>query len=1086
MRPVYLKMSAFGPFAGVAEVDFTLLGTEGVYLLAGETGAGKTTVFDAITFALFGRCSGEGRKPENLRSDFAGPDTQTYVDLTFDLRGKRYRIVRDPGGYERNKKRGSGTTKSDGDASIELPDGSELTGRETVNAKVTELLGIDANQFGQIVMLAQGDFEKLLCEGTSERTEIFRKIFGTDLYRRFQDELTARKNELAAKCREADHEVELLAKQALGAMPEGDEPRGRIEGWMGRAALNAGSVLEALDDELALTQGRHDEASQALAQARSEHDRLALAQDRAKQAAQTRSDLARAQQGLAGLEAALPGLQDARDKAQHDGAAVPELQRRAGALREQLPSYERHGQALDTAQKAGTELAEARAAQERAQADAAARERALTGLATQAEQLAGAGQAAAEARAATQAAQQALRDAEGLKASVEGAQACEAAIRDAQDRLGRAKTFMEELDEADAEAHRAIEEQKAVEARLSGAADALSQAKLDAQKAQTDLAAVQELAHRLDALKADLKRKQEGHAQAAQAYTRAADAHTLAAQEVERLRRAREDGLAGVLAAGLRAGHACPVCGSLDHPNPAQGAQRTPSREDVQAAQEREAAARRQSSELCGKAKAAFDLVEAAQEELATFVDANGDAPALAEREREVRACGQDAARKVIIAQGQADELAACRNAQARLQADIDKRAHTRKAGQDRVAQLTAEQSRQEGQLKAALDAITASGHAREDAPALYEAARAALAEAQDRQAQLEREAERSVKVEEARQAAQAALDTAREELEARKQRAQAAAQAAEVAQERVRTLAAGLEFADEAQARQAIAEVDSKAAALTAALDQATRALEENARQRAAAQSTCDALATRLAELGDLDLARIEAELAGAASTLAQAQGSERACDQALRTLNDLHGSLTQLAQRHGRLQDASARAERLARVAEGTMTGKGRLSFETFVQMRYFEVVLHAANTRLIEMTQGQYELVRSERLAGNTKIGLDVDVLDNCTGKARTAKSLSGGEKFMASLALALGLSEVVQRQAGGIQLDTMFVDEGFGSLDQEKLRLVMRAMTRPGSAGKLVGIISHVEELMETIDRKIVVERGHAGSTLRVEV
>ena len=195
----------------------------------------------------------------------------------------------------------------------------------------------------------------------------------------------------------------------------------------------------------------------------------------------------------------------------------------------------------------------------------------------------------------------------------------------------------------------------------------------------------------------------------------------------------------------------------------------------------------------------------------------------------------------------------------------------------------------------------------------------------------------------------------------------------------------------------------------------------------------------------------------------------------------------MTKLAANDAKLQETFARLDRLAQLANGSMAGTERLTFETFVQMRYFEVVLAAANTRLSEMTQGQYELVRCERLeGGSAKVGLNVDVLDNFTGKARSAKSLSGGEKFMASLALALGLSEVVQRQAGGIQLDTMFVDEGFGSLDQEKLRLVMRAMSRPGSSGKLVGIISHVEELMGTIDRKIVVERGREGSTLRVEV
>ena len=1086
MRPVKLTMSAFGPFAGVAEVDFTLLGTEGVYLLAGETGAGKTTVFDAITFALFGRCSGDTRKPENLRSDFAGPDVQTYVDLTFELRGKRYRIVRDPGGYERNKKRGTGTTTCTADACIQLPDGTELTGIDQVNKKVTDLLGIDANQFGQIVMLAQGDFEKLLTEGTKERTAIFRKIFGTDIYQRFQDELARRRSELKDKCAQGAHEVELLAKQALGAMDEADEPRARIADWAQRNTLQASNVLEALGDEQTLVSGRHERAAEELAQARAAHDALALEQDRARQAEQTRTEMTQAEGQLARLDAAAPGLQQARDDAEAGYAGVAGLQQRAGALHDQLPSYAKHTQALAEADEATRAKEQADRALVSDQAGVQAAEQAQAALSEQAGRLTGAREALADARVQAQAAQQALRDAEALKTAADNAAACEKQLAESDKRLVKADEYMRKLDEDDAADQQAITERRGQEAALAGAPDALAQARLDAQAAQADLSAVQDLARQLRDLEADLARKQDAHRTAAQAYTRAADAHDEAARTLEQLRRAREDGLAGVLAAGLQPGHACPVCGSLEHPHPAQQTGATPTREDVNAAQAREEEARKRASDLCGQAQAAKQLVDAAQEALADFSATNGTKEELAQRAQGARTACDAAARNVAQLEAQVASLDTVREAITKTQEALTKRATTRQEAQGRLMNIHADRASQSALLASALDAIAATGRAREEVPSIYQAAQAALAQAQADQAACERDAARLTEIESRQASAQAALDEALAQLDAARQAQQQAAQAASVAQERARTLADGLEFESETQARQAIAQVDGQVAALTRAHDEAARALEDNARARTAAAPTLDALKARLASLGDPDAARIAAELAQATQALKQAQDAERSCDQALRTLDGLHDSLAKLAARDAKLQDAYAHADRLSRVAEGSMQGMGKLSFETFVQMRYFEVVLQAANTRLVQMTQGQYELVRSDRLEGNSKMGLEVDVLDNCTGKARSAKSLSGGEKFMASLALALGLSEVVQLQAGGIQLDTMFVDEGFGSLDQEKLRLVMRAMTGQGSSGKLVGIISHVEELMDTIDRKIVVEKGRTGSTLHVEV
>ncbi len=1086
MRPVYLKMSAFGPFAGVAEVDFTLLGTEGIYLLAGETGAGKTTIFDAITFALFGQCSGEARKPGDLRSDYAGPETQTYVDLAFELRGKRYRIKRDPGGYPRAKKRGEGTTVCSPESTMEMPDGSVVSGKR-VSEKVTELLGIDANQFRQIVMLAQGDFEKLLTEGTNERTLIFRKIFGTDMYQRFQDELVRQRKELAERCSQGAHEAEILATQALECMEEGDEPRARLADWAQRKALQAGNVAEALACEQELLKDRHAAALEELEGAQAKRDAASQVLDRARQAADIRTKARQAQDKMREAEAQMPALEAAEASCQKACEEVPALQQRAGALREQLPEYAKHTQAQAQAEQAEREHAAAQAAHDACQTSTAQASAALDALNARAEALGGAREALAKAEGAATNAQHDLTATHALKDAADTASACAARVERAEKRLQKSDAYLASLDQEDATDEQRRLEEAACEERLAKTPELLSQARLDIQADKTGLDQAGQLARQLDKLEADLESKQAAHSEAAQAYRDAADEHAARLHALEVTRRAYEDGLAGVLAAGLAPGMPCPVCGSTEHPHPAAADVQTPTKEDVQAAQACEERARTRATDLLAQAQATHELADDAQAALAAFVQASGDREALAAQASQIQERLSLLGETLARLETDNEALEHARAEQQRLRDQAARRSRKRQEAHGLVVQIKEELAGDTAKRQAALDAIAATGHDASEADALLRAAQEALDEATRACHAAEADARALDQAQDALKQAQHALQEAQANEEKSRQALDQALQAEKVAKERARLLADRLEFAGEDAARAELSSLESRALQATSALAEASRALQGARTEQAQAAAELDTLHGQLAQLGDLDAGQAQQKLVQAADELDKAKTHERSCGQALATLADIATRMDALAAKDARLQMAYARIDRLASVAGGAMAGKERLTFETFVQMRYFEVVLAAANTRLSEMTQGQYELVRCERSEGGAaKVGLNVDVLDNYTGKARSAKSLSGGEKFMASLALALGLSEVVQRQAGGIQLDTMFVDEGFGSLDQEKLRLVMRAMARPGAAGKLVGIISHVEELMSTIDRKIVVERGRNGSTLHVEV
>lgn len=1079
-------MSAFGPFAGVAEVDFTLLGTEGIYLLAGETGAGKTTIFDAITFALFGQCSGELRKPEDLRSDYASPDMQTYVDLTFELRGKSYRIKRDPGGYPRAKKRGEGTTICLAEATLEMPDGSQLSGKR-VTEKVVELLGIDANQFGQIVMLAQGDFEKLLTEGTKERTAIFRKIFGTDMYQRFQDELGKQRKDLAERCEDGRHDAQMLTRQALACMQDGDEPKARLSDWVERDALQAQNALTALTDEQELLGARHGEAAKALDAAQVRREQLARDLDRAQQADATRAHAESAQARLDEIAARLPQLEATQESRAKAAEELPILQQRAGALRDQLPNYARHTEALAQQQraKAACEAAQAtlearKTANVRAQADVQSLDERVKGLAHAREDL-----AKAEGRVAQ--AQHNLQAAQTLKDAVTTMAKCDSTIEGINTRLDRADVVLAELDQADAQDRASLDACAARERYLADAPQHLSQARLEVQDTQTQISQAEALVKQLADLERDLATKTGAHQAAAQTYKEAADAHAASVHDLEFLRRAYEDGLAGVLAAGLTEGQPCPVCGATTHPHLALASDSTPSKDDVQAAQKREAQAREHASALCGQAKAAHELVLSSQEALEAFQETSGNREALSERICQLKAglAAQQAAVQALEADNA--QLEAVRREQEALREGIDARAQKRQKANVLLTSIKEQLATAQAKRQAALEAVAASGHDASEVSALFSQAQDLLDEAARTQESCQRDAHALREAEGQLEAAKPRAEEARVTEEAAQRALEEARQNAKVAEEHTHMVAERLEFPDEDAARKELGTIEGQARHLTDALEEAREALQSARTEQARITSGLEALRLQLEQLGDHDTQSLTEQLARAEEVLASAKKRERADGQALATLEDLARQMADLAVRDAKLQEKFARLDRLAQLANGSMAGTERLTFETFVQMRYFEVVLAAANTRLSEMTQGQYELVRCERLeGGSAKVGLNVDVLDNFTGKARSAKSLSGGEKFMASLALALGLSEVVQRQAGGIQLDTMFVDEGFGSLDQEKLRLVMRAMSRPGSSGKLVGIISHVEELMGTIDRKIVVERGREGSTLRVEV
>lgn len=815
MKPLKLVLSAFGPYAGRTEIDFTRLGEQGLYLITGDTGAGKTMLFDALCYALYGETSGGVRDASMLRSQYAPADVPTFVELAFRLRGQEYVIRRNPE-YKRPAKRGNGLTTERASAELRFPgERQPVTKMSEVDREIKELLGLDYKQFTQIAMIAQGQFRKFLDTNTDERSKIFRELFHTEFYQSLQERL---KHAAMDKAKECDELQRQTAQSLNGITCVGyAEHAAKLALWRQQDFRGcAGEALELIDAVVRL-----DEAKQV-------------------QCAENKKQLDGQQKQLEGQLAAF--------------ARLDELVQAVGAAREQ-----------------------AAALQAQADAEAVAQEKRR--------------QALAEAEAA-------LGEAQKAKLQLANEQG-------EQQRLATKKVALQDLADMFARYGEVMQE-------LAGKRRDYQQHLLDFKKKQ---------AH-YDALELAFLQSQ-----------------------------------AGVLAMTLQEGARCPVCGSVEHPQPALLPASAPTEQQVKQAQAAMTSAKEYLGDLAGQGKKLGDSCEQQKE--------------------------------LLLKKSQ--ELLACHDIEAlsqRLQAEQ----------QDLRAKIEALQNK----LRP-LQLLAAQEAQREKKVAMQKAANdAADSKAQQRVTQL------------------ATLEgqlTAKEEALAVQQKL--------------------------------VAGVDAKALqAQSAELANVVRALEQEGRE-------------------------LYAAISGNRKIIADVQASS------------------------AKLQKCEAEYQSLKALSDtmnGRLTGKKHVNLETYIQMHYFDKILRRANLRLLQMTSGQYELQREpldneEVKTGNSKTGLDLVVHDHYSGRKRSVKTLSGGESFMASLALALGLADEVQSSTGGIQLDAMFVDEGFGSLDDAALAQAIATLQGLSEGHRLVGIISHVHDLMDMIDTQLIVTKkstaAGTGSEVRIQ-
>ena len=919
MRPVTLTMSAFGPYAGEVTVEFDKLGTQGLYLITGDTGAGKTTIFDAITFALFGEPSGDSRDAGMLRSQYAAPETPTGVELVFDYAGRRYTVRRNPQ-YTRRKSRGEGFTEEKANAELKYPDGRLVTKTREVNQAVTEILGVDRGQFSQIAMLAQGDFRKLLKASTDERKKIFQKLFHTENYYSLQMKL---KDEAARLGREYDKTGGSIRQYVAGIAVSEDDvhaldvKKAKDDALPMEAVMALLETLIAGDEEQyeALTaRGKAVEA--ALAEC---GRRLTLAEAQKK----TEAALKKAEAALAVEQSKLPTLQAALAEKEKNGPVIEAAVKQSASLQAELPDY------AELEEKTGR---------------AHALEKSVTALA-----------------------QGIARTEEEIKAAA-----------------GERDEMQVEL-------------------------DTLQTAEADQISAEHALAKKNEALRTAEALREEISAigKLNAKLQAArETYTARAENAAALKAEYERKYRAYLDEQAGILAQTLEEGTPCPVCGARTHPSPA-----------------------RLSAHAPGKAE--LDRAKAAAE--------RAEKDAAAASEEAGKQGSTITTRKEAALRGSRDWLpAADFEALARLLPE--KRTALESEKQSCAENLKRHQGRAE--RKRALSALVRQ----------KDAALKSLAETGAEQ-------EKSLAAERAEKAA---------------------------AELRIRALTEKLRFPSAREAGAEIRRLEDERKRLQGEIDAAKKALEAEKETIAALEAAVHTHRLALADKIEIDTeAEAQKQAALNAEKAALAEGSKKTYSR-LQTNRGIRAGIADKIKEAAAIEKRWVTVKTLSDTANGALSGKDKIMLETYVQMMVFDRILERANLRLLRMTGGQYEFIR-RREASNQKSqsGLELDVIDHYNDTQRSANSISGGEGFMASLSLALGLSDEIQSSAGGIRLDTLFVDEGFGSLDDNALQDVMRALIGLTEGRRLVGIISHVAELKEKIDRQIIVTKEKTGgSSVRV--
>lgn len=925
MRPLELTITGFGTYCQRTQINLEELGSQGLYLITGDTGSGKTTIFDAITYALYGDVNGENRTVSMIRSTFATPDIPTEVELSFEYRGKTYLVKRNPE-YEGISKRGDSLVKRLADATLLKPDGTVVTGQQKVSNAIKELLGIDKEQFSQIVMIAQGDFQKLLMEDTETRQEIFRKIFKTDYYKELQQQLLENEKQLGMQRKEIESAISIYIK-GLSCDPASTLNIELEKAKAGELVIT--DVIELINKIIGEDTEAQTKVNKAIAAREKQMNELRDELSKNDQIEKLRDDY---KEKSAEFKSVSDSIDEVKEAFEKEKARVEEGRKKEADLaiqKEELKKYEE----LDAIEKEIKDIQNKKAELEEQIKDIEAECENYKNQETELTKVL-----------------KSLADAEKKYYEADALQ------KEASDR----KDSFEELEKSAGECEGLLKE-----------FEDLQKTYMAAQKSYEDF---------------DLNYKH--------------------------LRKIYMDEQAGIIARDLQDGLPCPVCGSLEHPKPAVMSEGAPSKEELDKAEKEDKALEKNASSAnieCAKGKTNYENKLKLVKESYLKLTKDDSASELLELKEKISVQKAEALKELQICNKKLEEESARVNQKNKITEELPK-------VQDLLKQKTQ------------------------------------------------------------------SLQTNNEELSAWGARLNEK-------ENQAKEFRAKLKFKDIAAAQEEISALENQIEEMKEAFENAQKNYQEAQEKFTALKSQLEQLQAQLKDTKEINAEELKQKLDNLEKERTETNNKKSQVDSRINANNTALKNINEHAQELSAIQEKYAYVSALSKTANGNLSGgKEKIKLETYIQMTYFDRIIAHANKRLLIMSDMQYELVRKKQAADlRSQTGLELDVIDHYNGGQRSVKSLSGGESFQASLALALGLSDEVRLSAGGIKIDSMFVDEGFGTLDSDALQKAFKALSGITEGNRLVGIISHVDLLKEKIDKQIVVKKARTGgSTVEVMV
>ena len=1115
MKPLKLTLSAFGPYAGETVIDFTQLGGQGLFLVTGDTGAGKTTIFDGITFALYGETSGGVREASMLRSKYAEPETPTYAEYIFEYKGAVYTVKRSPD-YERPKTRGKGMTMQKGEALLTFSDGrAPVTKLKEVNQAVTDLIGLDMKQFTQIAMIAQGDFRKLLLADTEERSNIFRKLFHTDIYKVIQEKLKFEAGgldkaykELLRSIRQYTEQVRYSVEDPLGqqwALMEKNGFEGNLEEGLEvlEQFLKADKdTLKALNKQIKENDAKLENMNQLFGKVHKEADAKA-----------------RKEKLLEEREILFPQLEQAQKDAENAAKEPEEIQQLIFSIQKEKEKLDRY----TNLEKLISEIEDASVLIEKLKTDSTAlqnRQKETKAVLEEKQKEYQATDRTEKEKAETDFQKEKIDSLyAGVYKNCGNLEFLLTKIMNLETQAKEMKTQSEQMKKELAD----LEEQIVSGGNLEARENSLIMRLQQIQK-------MKDQQKRCQILEKEAESKKK-------AYLIASQKRTEIKEFLNRMEQAYLDAQAGVLAAGLQEGMPCPVCGSVHHPKLTQMPEKVPTEEQLKKQKMVAETAEQAASDSSVQAGETAGLVQRSKEELtegiksyvAQFLPEEKTEEILRNEitDSELRSFVKD---QESHAQTELEEIQKQKKAQLDLQKkkeefsrQLEQHAKEFQKLQISIEKRKSQQESIQEQLQNQLDEPIFSW-LREDTQQKMISDSGLQQDQNSKAVYQQGSQEVSLLLQQGRTAAewlkqqQDILDQKRKDQTALlEQRKLLETQISKV-QTEITTLTDRIN-----QNQQQIAAEKSRSEQMQKQRENMEKELGERTKEEILSQiqlqtrerkklethyktvtEVKEALEKRMTELNSVITSLTEQLKESANISIEELNVQKENFTQQKKSLSadrdEIHARLEingDMYEKIRRQQTELLKTETrwkwmksLSDTANGTITGKARIMLETYIQMQYFDRILARANIRLMTMSSGQYELVRrKENKSRVGKTGLELDVVDHYNGTVRSVKTLSGGETFQASLSLALGLSDEIQSSSGGIQLDTMFVDEGFGSLDEDALDQAIRALKDLSQGSRLVGIVSHVTELKERIDKKIIVTKKRTedgvGSTIRIE-